>query len=1106
MPALGAGHALLKWVTSFPGNPLQGLPTVTGVVLLSDAENGQLRAVLDAAAVTALRTGAAAVLAAETLGRADATTAAVIGAGVNGRAAARTFLARGRPVLLWDVNEGRARHVAERARRRGRRRRSRRRSPPTWLVTVTPGHAVLLAEGTLRPGQHVSLMGADGPGKAEAAGAELARAHLFCDDWEQASHGGELAHAVADGLVTEDDVTALGDVLAGTAPGRADAAEITAFDSTGLAIQDLAIALAAVEAAGDLIDLPRLELSCNSPAARRHHLPVEPAGLADEARELELGERGRDLTGREPGAPDELVGGERRVGRRRGRRAAASVSGGGGAGGAGSMPTASSTSAAHVTGVAPSRSSAFVPRESAEVISPGTASTSRPSSSARSAVISAPLRSRASTTTVACASPATMRLRAGKRQGAGSTPGAYSETTSPARGDLGGEGRVGARIVAVDAAAEHRDRRRPPRARRGAPRRRSPRARPEHDHARRRQLAPERRARPPRRTASRRARRRPPPPVARAASSGASPRTKRPGGGSWIDREQRRERRVARARPTGSRVSTGRGDTRPRRRPARTPRTAPCAARRADASPTARRRPPWRARSFGRAPPEGGTRAPRPDARARPRRRRRARRSSRRRARRGPARGPRAAAARPPASGARRPAGVRGGAASRSRPRAASTRSRTRADASARGARQLAGARPRHRQQQVEAVEQRARELLAVALHPLGRARAAGPRRRRALRRGRGSSWRRAGSGPGTPHARRRARPRRSRPRAAGAAPRARAAGTRAPRRGRARRGGRGSPRRAAASRRRRRSARRPRRSGAARETAARARARRPAASTPLTEWIRVTSSAASSASGGRIPGSRRASIVLPVPGGPASSRLWPPAAAISSARRARSCPRTSARSGTSASDSKSSGGRRRLGRVALAAQVGDGLGEVAHADGRDPGERHLGAGLGGADEVREPGAAGALGGDERARRPAAAARRARARRRRRARRAPPSGTWYEAASTASAIGRSKPEPSLRSAAGARLTVMRRFVGHSSSAEEMPDCGRAPSPPGRRGRRGRRSRTPAAPAGDAPRPRRGAGRADERVGDRACEHRPTLGGHALRVCAGQHRK
>src|SRR5581483_6447909 len=96
MPALGAGHASLKWVTSYPGNPARGLPTVTGVVLLSDAADGQLVAILDAAAVTALRTGAAAVLAAETLGRPG--TAAVVGAGVNGKAAARTFLARGQQV------------------------------------------------------------------------------------------------------------------------------------------------------------------------------------------------------------------------------------------------------------------------------------------------------------------------------------------------------------------------------------------------------------------------------------------------------------------------------------------------------------------------------------------------------------------------------------------------------------------------------------------------------------------------------------------------------------------------------------------------------------------------------------------------------------------------------------------------------------------------------------------------------------------------------------------------------------------------------------------------------------------------------------------------
>ena len=259
MPALGGGFAMLKWINSFPGNPVQGLPTVSGLVLLSDAENGQLRAVFDAGAVTALRTGAAAVLAAEVLGRSDAASAAVIGAGVNGQAAARTFVARGRDVELWDVDEARARAAADALGARVAPSLADALAADV-VVTVTPGHEVLLAEGTLSPGQHVSLMGADGPGKAEAAGPELARARLFCDDWEQASHGGELAHAVEAGLARREDVTQLGDVLTGAAAGRSRDDEITAFDSTGLAIQDLAIALAALEAADDLSGLARLDL------------------------------------------------------------------------------------------------------------------------------------------------------------------------------------------------------------------------------------------------------------------------------------------------------------------------------------------------------------------------------------------------------------------------------------------------------------------------------------------------------------------------------------------------------------------------------------------------------------------------------------------------------------------------------------------------------------------------------------------------------------------------------------------------------------------------------------------------------------------------------
>jgi ornithine cyclodeaminase/alanine dehydrogenase-like protein (mu-crystallin family) len=258
MPAIGAGHALLKWVTSFPGNPARGLPTVSGLVLLSDASDGSLRAVLDASSVTALRTGAAAVLAAAELGRRDARTAAVIGAGVNGKAVATTFLARGRTVMLWDVDEQRARRAAEEL---GADLAASREEAlaADLVVTVTPGHEILLLEGSLRAGQHVSLMGADGPGKAEIAVGELKRVHVFCDDWEQASHNGELVHAVEAGAITEGDVTQLGDVLAGTAPGRQSPDDITIFDSTGLAIQDLAIALAATEHA-DEMGLPTIDL------------------------------------------------------------------------------------------------------------------------------------------------------------------------------------------------------------------------------------------------------------------------------------------------------------------------------------------------------------------------------------------------------------------------------------------------------------------------------------------------------------------------------------------------------------------------------------------------------------------------------------------------------------------------------------------------------------------------------------------------------------------------------------------------------------------------------------------------------------------------------
>jgi alanine dehydrogenase len=258
MPAIGDGHALLKWVTSFPGNPGRGLPTVTGLVVLSDAEDGRLLAVLDAAAVTSLRTAAAGVLAADTLCRSEASSYAVIGCGINGAETARMLVAHDVIPLVWDVDEARCRFVAERLGAREATSAAEALACEV-VITVTPGAAVLYPEGSLEAGQHVSLMGADGPGKAEVAVEEIRRAHVFCDDWEQASHGGELTAAVEAGAVTRETVTELGAVLTGEADGRRSAGDVTLFDSTGLAIQDLAIAKAAYAKAGEL-DLQQLEL------------------------------------------------------------------------------------------------------------------------------------------------------------------------------------------------------------------------------------------------------------------------------------------------------------------------------------------------------------------------------------------------------------------------------------------------------------------------------------------------------------------------------------------------------------------------------------------------------------------------------------------------------------------------------------------------------------------------------------------------------------------------------------------------------------------------------------------------------------------------------
>src|SRR5215213_8024167 len=243
MPSRGAGLAILKWVTSFPRNPEAGLPVVMGMICVSSSSTGEPLALVDVRSVTALRTGAVAAVAAQELAREDARTVGIVGCGLHGAWAARCLAAAEYgPGVCFDPDPEAAGRLAGEL---GWEAGGREEALECDVVTcVTPGSSPVVDEPDPRSGLHLNMLGADGPGKAEAEVAAVANAELFCDEWQQASHGGELTGAVEAGVVAEADVRQLGDVMTGAAPGRSSPDSVTLFDSTGLAIQDLAICLA----------------------------------------------------------------------------------------------------------------------------------------------------------------------------------------------------------------------------------------------------------------------------------------------------------------------------------------------------------------------------------------------------------------------------------------------------------------------------------------------------------------------------------------------------------------------------------------------------------------------------------------------------------------------------------------------------------------------------------------------------------------------------------------------------------------------------------------------------------------------------------------------
>jgi len=248
-----------KTNANFPDNPRRfGLPTIRGTVVLADASTGEPLAVMDSASVTALRTGAATAVAAKFLARRDAHTATIVGCGVQGEiqlAAIATVLPLQR-VWLLDADHARAETLAARvAPSLGLRveavkdlRTALRES--AVCVTCTPSRRAFLGAADVAPGTFIAAVGADNQGKQELEPSLVASATLVVDVLAQCAEIGELQHALAGGLMTREQVHAeLGDVVAGRRPGRTRRDEITIFDSSGTALQDVAVAVAVYEKA-----------------------------------------------------------------------------------------------------------------------------------------------------------------------------------------------------------------------------------------------------------------------------------------------------------------------------------------------------------------------------------------------------------------------------------------------------------------------------------------------------------------------------------------------------------------------------------------------------------------------------------------------------------------------------------------------------------------------------------------------------------------------------------------------------------------------------------------------------------------------------------------
>lgn len=239
----------------WPGNMAKGLTNHQSTVFLFDADTGRARAVVGGNLLTALRTAAASAVSIKHLARKDAKVLGMIGAGHQSAFQMRAAVEQRNfeKVLGWNLHPEMLVRLEETANELGLPYESadldRLGAEADVIISITSSFDPILMSGHVTPGTHIACMGTDTKGKQEVDVELVARARLFTDEVAQSATIGECQHAVASGIVSEDNIIEIGAVINGKHPGRTSESDITLFDGTGVGLQDLAVASAAVDLA-----------------------------------------------------------------------------------------------------------------------------------------------------------------------------------------------------------------------------------------------------------------------------------------------------------------------------------------------------------------------------------------------------------------------------------------------------------------------------------------------------------------------------------------------------------------------------------------------------------------------------------------------------------------------------------------------------------------------------------------------------------------------------------------------------------------------------------------------------------------------------------------